>query len=118
MISPAAHPLAIAFDGGGGALRWGAWRGGRQVAAGELPGAVLQLLGWPKYAERLAEAIRIAAQHAKGNTREITLLGMGLSGVDRPQEIEQIYLWVRKEYPAVTACWAGNDAWPALRVGA
>src|SRR5262249_17893848 len=110
--------LAVALDGGGGALRWAAWRGGHQVANGELPGAVRQLLGWEKYSARLAEAIKTAALHAEGEPREILMLGMGLSGVDRTEEIQQIYDWFRREYPAVTHCWAGNDAWPALRAGA
>jgi N-acetylglucosamine kinase-like BadF-type ATPase len=44
-------------------------------------------------------------------------VGLGLSGVDRPEERERLDRWLRALLPGLQGLWIGNDALPALRQG-
>lgn len=108
----------IALEGGGGALRWGVFRGSQQIAAGQAAGANLQLLGMEAYRQRLTEALRQALTAGGIASAELRRLGLGLSGVDRKPELDALYAWIHEAWPQVTHAWVGNDALPALRAGA
>ncbi len=86
----------VTIDSGGGTLRWTVWRGENEICGGELPGANPQLLGWDRYFKRLGDTVHLALSQANVRLNELQVLGMGLSGVDRPDEIEGIYVWVRQ----------------------
>lgn len=110
--------VAIGIDGGASSLKWSVRDPAGRLHHGKTIGANQQSLDWPTYTARLTTAILEALTSAGAAPEEISSLGMGLSGVDRPDEQQRLWAWARSEYTTLTSCWIGNDALPALRQGA
>jgi len=109
--------ISIGLDGGASSLKWSVRDAAGTLRHGQTPGANLQLLGWDRYRERLFEALRQALAAAGAGPDQPCSVGLGLSGVDRPEEKERLDRWLRALLPRLQGLWIGNDALPALRQG-
>lgn len=110
--------IAIGVDGGASSLKWSVRALDGRLIHGQALGANLQALKWDEYVMRLDGVIGDALSGAGATSNELTALGLGLSGVDRPAERERLTRWVHGQYPNLKSLWIGNDALPALRQGA
>lgn len=110
--------VAIGIDGGASSLKWSVRDRAGRLAHGQSLGANQTILDWQTYTGRLNAAISAALETAQAAPADITSLGMGLAGVDRPAEAQRLTSWLGETYPALQGRWVGNDALPALRQGA
>ncbi len=119
MNEPARDAIALGVDGGAGALRVAVRPPDGAVVHHEARGANPALIGLEPFLDRLAEAIEQALARCGLETHAVASAGLGLSGVDRPAEIERLTRLIRARIlPGARRLWVGNDALPALRWGA
>jgi N-acetylglucosamine kinase-like BadF-type ATPase len=90
------------------------------IAHHQAPGANPNLVGMDEFLRRLGDAVSEALSAAELKRVDIDSAGFGLSGVDRPDQVERITAEVRSAVllPACRRLWVGNDAMAALRQGA
>jgi N-acetylglucosamine kinase-like BadF-type ATPase len=112
------HELAIGIDGGATHVNWCVRVGGDSFRDGATPGANRQSMEWNAYRARLEATLDAAVAACGATRRTVRSIGMGLAGVDRPEDIEPLRAWLRQAFPGLERCWIGSDAFPALREGA
>ncbi len=74
-------------------------------------------IGWEKYFDRLHLIIQEILQTIDIGPGNMISLGMGLSGVDRPAELQRVESWSRSSFPCLKRIWVGHDAICALQAG-
>jgi N-acetylglucosamine kinase-like BadF-type ATPase len=89
-------------------------RGGNTLPGNTNP----HVLGWDDYFKRLNKIVLEILQSTGTQADHLESLGLGLAGVDRPEDLERVNLWTRATFPGLARTWAGNDAWCALQAGA
>ena len=107
--------IALGIDGGASHLKWILRLADGSLREGRAPGANLQLHGWDAYLTALDALITEATAKAEIQPENIAAAGLGLAGVDRPDERTRLTDWLGTRLPALRSRWVGNDAWPALR---
>lgn len=110
---------ALGVDGGAGRLKFAVRRPDGRIAHHQAPGANPILVGMQEFLQRLEQGILAAVTVAEVEPADIESAGLGLSGVDRPDQIDLIASELRgRLLPHCRRIWVGNDALPALRQGA
>lgn len=110
--------VALGVDGGAGALKFALQKGAENPRYYECKGASPTLLGMDEFVSRLSQGIHDALASAGVTPDQVTSAGFGLSGVDRENEINHLKQKLSIVLPNAKGIWIGNDALPALRLGA
>jgi N-acetylglucosamine kinase-like BadF-type ATPase len=111
-------PVAIGIDGGAMYFKCCIRDAGGQLHHLVTVGGNRRLLSEADYTGLIEEAVRCSLKAASAAIEDVSSIGMGLAGVDRPVETVPLGRQIRKLFPRLRRCWVGNDALPALRAGA
>jgi N-acetylglucosamine kinase-like BadF-type ATPase len=110
---------SLGVDGGAGRLKLAVLRPDGVVVHHHAPGANPNLVGMTEFLRRLEDAVHGALKAGELTPDRVLTAGFGLSGVDRPDQIEQLTREIPlRLLPACRRLWIGNDAMAALRQGA
>ncbi len=110
--------IALGVDGGAGALKFAVHLPGGAIKHYECRGATPTLLGMNEFVSRLSQGVQDALATVGATADQVESAGFGLSGVDRNEEIEPLTAKLKIVLPNAKGIWIGNDALPALRLGA
>lgn len=109
---------AVGVDGGASSLKFTVRTPGRPELHHECVGANPNLVGMDQFISHLGQGMLDALGRADLGAGNVVAAGFGLSGVDRPPDIEALRKKLPLILPSLERLWIGNDALPALRQGA
>lgn len=109
---------AVGVDGGSSSLKYSIRDSEGKLVHHECVGANPNLVGMDQFISHLGQGLIDALARAGLAAAAVVSAGFGLSGVDRPADIDALRRKLPILLPKLSRLWIGNDALPALRQGA